>query len=102
MLSGGFPIIKLENTVYCVVQPITALSFIKLLLLMMCYCVPVLVSLGCILFAVLYVVTVAERMLVCSIMGNVNVVPAVCEYYSMQIYYANSMYIVLCYRTTSG
>lgn len=46
---------------------------------MMCYCVPVLVSLGCIQFEVLLAVIVAERMLVCSIMGNANVVLAVYE-----------------------
>lgn len=71
--------IKQENAVYYLVRPITALPFIKLLLLMMCYCVPVLVSLGCIQFEVSLVVSVAERMLVCCMMGNANVVPAVYE-----------------------
>lgn len=79
MLSRGFPMIKQENTVYYSVRPITVRPFIKLLLLMMCYCVPVLVSLGCIQFDVLLVVIVAERMLVCGMMGNANVVPAVYE-----------------------
>lgn len=60
--------------VYYLVQPITTPPFIKLL--MMRYCVPVLVSLGCIQFEVLLIVIVAERMLVCSMMGNANVVPA--------------------------
>lgn len=63
-LSWGFPMIKQENTVYFLVQPITVLPFIKLLLLMMCYLVPVLVLLGCIQFEVLLVIIVAERMLV--------------------------------------
>lgn len=58
-------------------QTITALPFIKLLLLIMCYCASVLVSLGCIQFEVLLIVIDAERMLVCSTMGNANVVPAV-------------------------
>ena len=79
MPSRGFPVIKQENVVYYLVRPITAPPFIKLLLLIMCYCVPVLVSLGCIQFEVLLIVIVAERMPVCSAMGNANVAPAVYE-----------------------
>lgn len=60
-------------------QPITGLPFIKLLLLMMCYCVPVLVSLGWIQYEVLLVIIVAERASVCSMMENANVAPAVYE-----------------------
>lgn len=52
--------------------------FIKLLLLVMCYCVPVLVSLGWLQLEVLLAV-VTERTLVCNMMGNANVVPAVHE-----------------------
>lgn len=45
----------------------------------MCYCVPVLVSLGCIQYEVLLVGIVAERAFVCGMMENANVAPAVHE-----------------------
>lgn len=67
---------KTGDLVYYLVQPITALPFIKLLLLMTCYCVPVLVSLGCMQIEVLLVTIVDERMLACGMMGNANVGPS--------------------------
>lgn len=54
-----------------------SLLFSAALLVMMCYCVPVLVSLGCVGFEVLPVFSVVERKLVRGVMGNANVVPAV-------------------------
>lgn len=62
--------------VYCWMQPITMLPFKKSLLLMMSYCVPVLVSLGRLKFAVLLIVIAAERPPVCRTMRNANVVLA--------------------------
>lgn len=78
MLSGGFPLTKQGDEVCCSVQPIVARPFIKLLLLVMCYCVPVLVALGWLQLEVLPAV-VTERTLVCNMMGNANVAPAVHE-----------------------